>query len=208
MKLSIVRQILKDAWRAIKLGYLSSRRDHYGYIHDTAKVFQPTCGVKQNVFLYENTKIGEYSKFITSSGKFILKKYSRAGMGLTVITFNHNIVDYDHLGGDKYSQCIADDVVVNEEVLIGCNVTLCPGTHIGRGCTIAAGSVCVRTKEYPAYSIIGGNPAKFIKFKFSLEEQIRHEEKVYTEIERIPIEILNSNYIKFSNKNLCLLPQE
>lgn len=192
MKISIFTQIFKDAWRAIKMGILSSRRDHYGFISKSAIVYQPCYGAKQNVFLYDNCKIGECSKLITNSGKFIMKKNSRSGMGLTVITGNHNFNNIgSYPGNANWGKEIPADVIVEDYVWIGANVTLCPGVHIGRGCLVAAGSVCVKAKEYPPYTIIGGNPAKVIKYRFTLEQQIEHEKLILS-----PEERLDPNYLK------------
>lgn len=51
------------------------------------------------------------------------------------------------------------------------------GGVIGRGSIVAAGSVV--TKSYPPYSIIGGNPAKVIKMKISMDEISKHEKFLY-----------------------------
>ena len=64
------------------------------------------------------------------------------------------------------------DVVVDKDVWIGCNVTLLSGVHVGRGTIIAAGAVV--TKDIPPYSICGGVPAKFIKFKWTLKQILEH----------------------------------
>lgn len=58
---------------------------------------------------------------------------------------------------------------IGNDVWIGANVTLSPGIKIGDGAVIAAESVV--TKDVPAYAIMGGNPAKLIKWRF--EEDIR-----------------------------------
>ena len=71
---------------------------------------------------------------------------------------------------------------------------------LDKGCVVAAGAVCVRTKEYPPYSVIGGNPAHFIKWRFTLEEQIEHEKKVFLDNERLPEEKLRNNYFNFKIK--------
>jgi acetyltransferase-like isoleucine patch superfamily enzyme len=47
------------------------------------------------------------------------------------------------------------------------------GVKIGKGSVVAAGSVV--TKDVKPYSIVGGNPARFIKYRFSEEEIERHE---------------------------------
>ena len=198
----VIKQVINDGWRAIKLGYLSSRRDKYGFIDKTAIVLQPFYANKKNVFLYEHVNIGESSRVLSVTGKFIMRKYSISGPCLTVITQNH---DFEKVG--KYPDClgwhtdqISDDVIVEDYVWIGVNVTLCPGVHIGRGCLVAAGSVCVRNKEYPPYTIVGGNPAKIIKYRFTLEEQLQHEELLYNENERIPVKILTEKWEKYNFK--------
>lgn len=59
---------------------------------------------------------------------------------------------------------------IGEDVWIGANALIMAGINIGNGAIVAAGSVV--TKDVPAYSIYGGNPAKFIRMRFN-EEEIR-----------------------------------
>ena len=61
------------------------------------------------------------------------------------------------------------DVIIENDVWIGQNVTIMPGVRIGSGSIIANNSHVI--KSCPEYSIIGGNPAKIIKKRFS-ESQI------------------------------------
>ena len=82
------------------------------------------------------------------------------------------------------------DVIVEEDVWIGCNVTLLCGVTIGRGSTIAAGAVV--NKDIPPYCIAGGVPAKVIKYYWSIDEIMEHEEKLYTEERRLSREYLES----------------
>lgn len=201
MKVSILRQIIKDAWRAIKLGYLSSRRDRYGYIAPTATVLMPAYGNKAHTYIYDYVSIGEGSRTVNTLGKFIIKKYSRAAPNLTVICQNHNFSEVGTFPGSPkwHTTQIAEDVIVEDYVWIGANVTLCPGVHIGRGCLVAAGAVCVKSKKYPPYTIIGGNPAKVIKYRFTLEEQIKHEELVCPKEERLDIAYLTKCYEETMN---------
>ena len=57
------------------------------------------------------------------------------------------------------------DIIIKNDVWIGANVTVLDGLTIGNGAVIAAGAVVV--KDVPAYAIVGGNPAKVIKYRFS-----------------------------------------
>lgn len=56
------------------------------------------------------------------------------------------------------------------DVWIGANVIIPGGIHVGTGAIVAAGSVVV--KDVPPYAVVGGNPAKIIRYRFS-EEQIK-----------------------------------
>ena len=52
-------------------------------------------------------------------------------------------------------------LIIEDDCWIGLNSLLTPGRHIKKGTIVAMGSVL--TKDFPEYSIVGGNPAKFIK---------------------------------------------
>lgn len=56
------------------------------------------------------------------------------------------------------------DTVVGNDVWIGYDALVMPGVRIGDGAVVAAGSVV--TRDAPAYSIVGGNPARVIRFRF------------------------------------------
>ena len=51
--------------------------------------------------------------------------------------------------------------IIEDDVWIGCQVLIMPGHTIRRGSIIAGG--CVLCKDFPEYSIVGGNPSRFIK---------------------------------------------
>lgn len=197
----ILRQIFKDARRGLFLDYLSSRRDRYGHIDKTATVLMPSIISKQNVYLYEHATIGEHSKIQAAHGRFIMKKNSLASFSLTAICDNHIFsIPGTYPSGPGWKDGRSEDIIIDEGVWIGANVTLLSGVHIGRGCMVAAGSVCVGNKEYPPYTVIAGVPAKVIKFRFSLEDQIKHEEMVFTEEERLDVNVLRSNYERITNE--------
>lgn len=51
--------------------------------------------------------------------------------------------------------------IIEDDVWIGMNVLMIPGRHIKTGSIIGAG--CLLCKDFPEYSIIGGNPSKLIR---------------------------------------------
>ena len=60
------------------------------------------------------------------------------------------------------------DVIIGNDVWIGENVTIMSGVTIGDGAIIARISHVVKNIE--PYSIVGGNPAKFIKYRFTQKQ--------------------------------------
>ncbi|MGN1275552.1 MAG: CatB-related O-acetyltransferase, partial [Floccifex sp.] len=54
--------------------------------------------------------------------------------------------------------------VIGNDVWIGNNVTILAGVSVGDGAVLAAGAVV--TKDVPPYAIVGGVPAKILRFRF------------------------------------------
>ena len=73
------------------------------------------------------------------------------------------------LGLQEYEATSKGDIIIDDDVWIGYGVIINSGVHIGRGAIIASGAVVV--KDVEPYSIVGGNPARHIKYRFS--EKIR-----------------------------------
>lgn len=59
-------------------------------------------------------------------------------------------------------------VLIGNDVWIGYGTTIMSGITIGDGAVIAAGSHVV--KDVPPYAIVGGNPAKILKYRFTQEQ--------------------------------------
>lgn len=59
------------------------------------------------------------------------------------------------------------NIVIDDDVWIGYGATIMSGVHIAQGAVIAAGAVV--TKDVPAYAVVGGVPAKVIRFRFGNE---------------------------------------
>ena len=59
------------------------------------------------------------------------------------------------------------DIQIDDDVWLGYGATILSGVHIGQGAVVAAGAVV--TKDVPPYAIVGGVPAKIIKYRFEPE---------------------------------------
>lgn len=96
-------------------------------------------------------------------------------------------------GGDEAGS--KGDILVDSDVWIGQRAIILSGVHIGQGAVIAAGSVV--TKDVPPYAIVGGVPAKVIKYRFS--------EDIVGELLKIDYKKMDFNIV---NKNMDVLYTE
>lgn len=150
----------------------------------------------ENIECGDSVNIGKGAVIMTTRAKVIIKGHFVAGPKLTIITGDHMPMvghyldavtdkDKDQFDIDnKYDQ----DVIIEEDVWAGVNVTILKGVTIGRGCIIAAGSVV--TKSMPPYSIVAGVPAKPIKTRWTMNEIIEHERNIYPENLRLSKETI------------------
>ena len=114
---------------------------------------------------------------------------------MVVGKFYRSVTNEDKLKSGESYDC---DVIVEEDVWIGCNVTLLAGAHLGRGSIIAAGAVV--SKDMPPYAVVGGVPAKVIKFKWTIDEILEHESKLYSKEERFTREQLEEYFNKYEKQ--------
>ena len=56
-------------------------------------------------------------------------------------------------------------ISIEDDVWVGCNVSILGGVRIGRGAVVAAGAVV--TRDIAAYSVVAGVPARFIKWRLN-----------------------------------------
>ncbi len=99
--------------------------------------------------------------YIEYMGGVTIGDYFHTGRGLTIFSSNHN---YEYEGAIPYGgEDILKEVVIGNWVWCGANVTIVPGVHIGDGAVIGSGAVV--TKDVPECAVVGGNPAKVIKYR-------------------------------------------
>ena len=63
--------------------------------------------------------------------------------------------------------CSKGKIIVEDDVWIGYGATILSGVKLGQGAVVATGAVV--TKDVPEYAIVGGVPARIIKYRFSPE---------------------------------------
>ena len=107
------------------------------------------CSIGLNVKIYLGNGIGHDTTFV-----------STYPFGCIHTNIFNNVINK--------SRNTNGNVVIGNDIWIGANVTIMSGVTIGDGAVIANNSHVVKNVE--SYSIIGGNPAKLIKYRFTNEQ--------------------------------------
>lgn len=95
----------------------------------------------------------------------------------------------------QYEAISKGDIIVEDDVWIGDGATILSGVRIGQGAVVAAGSVV--NKDVPPYAIVGGIPAKVIKYRFGPE---LIEQLLQIDYSRLDEEMIRSNVDKMYDK--------
>ena len=134
---------------------------------------------KHNITIGKNFYIGRYSQIECDA--YIGNNVIFANYVALVGRYDHHFqqismpialasqirdIDYNWKG-------LNSTIIIEDDVWIGYGAIIMSGIKIGKGSIIAAGSVV--TKDITPYSIAGGNPAKFIRYRFTEEEIKSHE---------------------------------
>tara|TARA_R110000764_G_scaffold126511_1_gene214119 strand:- start:5826 stop:6359 length:534 start_codon:yes stop_codon:yes gene_type:complete len=120
--------------------------------------------IECNTTIGDNVIIGNFAALV---GKYD-HNYKQIGVPIR-LSSQIRSCDYNWLGVDS-------EVVIEDDVWLGYGVIVISGVRICKGSIVAAGSIV--TKDIEPYSIYGGNPARFIKKRFTINEQEEHELKL------------------------------
>lgn len=154
--------------------------------HWTRRIRRTIC---HPIFDYcgENVNVEKDANFSTGDGIFIdsgsglgvncrvrgplhIGKNVMMGPDVTILTHTHNIERIDipmRLQGMRVAE-----VVIGNDVWIGMRVIIMPGVKVGDGVVIGAGAVV--TKDVPDFAIVGGVPAKVIRYRNSNDKDKRN----------------------------------
>lgn len=142
-------QVMRLKQRGINLNFVDQGHGGFTIAGDITKLsIDPTSHLKSDTF-------------IECSGGVEIGKYFHTGRGLTIFSVKHNYKDATKIPYDE--KIIYEKVKIEDFVWCGCNVTILSGVTVGEGAIIAASSLI--SKNIPPYAIVGGNPAKIIKYR-------------------------------------------
>jgi acetyltransferase-like isoleucine patch superfamily enzyme len=135
-----------------------------------------------NVTAGDDVYIGPFACFICGIAGIEIGSKVIMGPNVTIITGEHPIDLRGRYIYDIKEKLPSEDVRVKiqDDVWLGAGATILKGVEIGRGAVIAAGAVV--KKDVPPYAIVGGIPAKVIKYRGTKAELIAHEVKLYGKV--------------------------
>jgi acetyltransferase-like isoleucine patch superfamily enzyme len=144
------------------------------------------------VSLHDYARIQPNSVILTNKGRFVMGKYSIASFNLVAVPDGHRstVGIPQCLLGASHVHDTVEDIIVDEDVWIGASVVLLGGAHLQRGSIVGANSLINKRTLVPPYAVMAGNPAKIVAVKFSIEQILRHEEKLYPAKDRLSREYL------------------
>ena len=110
------------------------------------------CSIGENTSIYKNHHIEAVTSFPILNPMFqSWNEYIKCEKKL----LEHGVV----------LKNVNENVLIENDVWIGANVMIMPGVHISDGAVVAGGAVVTRDVE--EYSVVGGVPARRIKYRFS-----------------------------------------
>lgn len=129
-------------------------------------------GSPRGISFGNNVTINHHSN-ISGHARLIIGNYVMIGPNCSLITANHGYAD--HKKPMMSQELSYGSIEIKDDVWLGTNVVLLPNVRIGRGAIIGANAVV--TKDVEPYSVMGGVPAKFIKYRFP-QDKIEEAKKV------------------------------
>ena len=135
----------------------------------------------ENIFCGDYVSLGDRPCLSATRSKIVIGNHVMFGPEVVIQGGNHRT---DVVG--RFMESITDaekrpeddrDVIVGDDVWIGARAIILHGVTIDRGAVVAAGAVV--TKDVPPYAIVGGVPARVIRYRWDPATIQRHEALLY-----------------------------
>jgi acetyltransferase-like isoleucine patch superfamily enzyme len=116
---------------------------------------------KPKLVIGSGTYIGEHNNIRATNGSIFIGDNCLISQQVSIISSDHSIKKEELIKTQLWIK--KGDIVIEDDVWIGCASQILSGVRIGKGAVIAAGSLV--NKDVPSYAIVAGVPAKVIKYR-------------------------------------------
>jgi len=151
------------------------------HAHNTHNETYPVCWFDMTKVSVGKRSYGPLTVYAPSTGseKLLIGNYVSIGPDVKfILASEHPFTGIStfpfkvKLNLTKFEAQSKGDIIVDDDVWIGANAIINSGVHIGQGAIIASGAVVV--KDVEPYAVVGGNPARLIKYRFpqSIRKQL------------------------------------
>lgn len=136
--------------------YISYLEELFGRKLDDVRILTPfICDFGNRVTFGKGVFIN-HSAILSASGGIEFEDGVMVAPGVRIATINHDM-------NRRHTIYTYGKVTIKKNAWLGMNVTICPGVTIGKYAVVAAGAVV--TKDVPDYAVVGGVPAKVIRYQ-------------------------------------------
>lgn len=126
-----------------------------------------TEGNLEHVFVGDSVSIGRHCYFMCKLANVRIGNHVMTGPFVTMVTGGHRMDVFDRymdeVGDEEKRPQDDQDIVIEDDVWIGANVTILKGVTVHSGSVLAAGAVVNR--DVPPFAIVGGVPARVLKYR-------------------------------------------
>jgi maltose O-acetyltransferase len=120
-----------------------------------------TCYEGKNIQIGANAFISHDVDIIAKNKKITIGDDCMISQCVFITSNEHGMTKNGKLM--RLQKELQEEVIIESDVWIGAKAIILPGVHIGKSAVIGAGAVV--TKNVPAYAVVGGVPAKIIKYR-------------------------------------------
>ncbi len=163
--------LMRPAFKRHGTNFIFDPHDHFSY---------------ENIEVGNDVSLGSGAVLMASESKILIGNKVMFGPGITVVGGNHNTTKQGRFMYDVTEKREEDDqnVVIEDDVWVGCGAIILKGVRVGRGSIIAAGALVHR--DVPPYTIVAGVPAKIVGVRFEDFEILRnHDAALYPPEKRV-----------------------
>lgn len=169
--------MIRKVLRKMKAKKLRERLSYIGekvYLHESVKISYPHMVCISSFVHIQNDCL------LQGNGGIEIGEGSIIAHEVQILTANHmyDAPDLKFLPYDE--RYLTGKVIIGRYVWVGCRVTILPGVTVGDGAVIAAGAVV--TKDVPSCAVVGGNPARILKYRDrEVYEELASKKRGYIE---------------------------